>query len=329
MESRDFIIIGAGPCGLSAAVELKKRGFNPLIIEKGCIVNSIYGYPTYMHFFSTPELLEIGGLPFITQGEKPTRLEALKYYRAVANHFKLNINQYEAVTDIKREANGFTVYTTKRDREEGRYQAQRIVVATGYFDNPNMIDIPGENLEKVHHYFKEAHPFYGQKVVVIGGKNSAVEAALELQQTGADVTMVYRRSSFTKSVKAWVKPVIESAIEKGRIRMYWNAHVTEIKPDSVTVKQGEKRIEIPNDVVFALTGFTPDCSILEQIGVKVNHDTGIPHHDPDTMETNVPGVFIAGVLAAGLDANTIFIENGRFHGHAIAAVAEKMHAVTQ
>lgn len=318
MEKRDCIIIGAGPCGLSAAVELKKRGVNPLVIDKGCVVNSIYGYPTFMSFFSTPEQLELGELPFITQGEKPTRQEALKYFRAVAARFHLDIHQYEKVTDIQPQPDGFIVYSEKQHNRKAQYAADRIVVATGYFDNPNELGIPGEHLEKVHQNFKEAHPFFGQKAVVIGGKNSAVDAALELEKTGVDVTMVYRRSAFTKSVKPWVKPVIESAIEKGRIRMYWNANVTEIRLDTVVIEQEGKRIELENDVVFTLTGYTPDCSMLENIGVRVNRETGIPEHDPDTMETNVPGVYIAGVLAAGYDANKIFIENGRFHGHAIA-----------
>lgn len=327
-QTRDFIVIGAGPCGLSSAVELKKRGFNPLVIDKGCVVNSIFHFPTFMTFFSTPELLEIGGLPFTTQGEKPTRLEALKYYRAVVSHYGLDVHQYEIVTDIERHPDGFTVHTVKRDQRQASYTAGRIVVATGYYDNPNMLGIPGENLPNVHHYYKEAHPYFGQKAVVIGGKNSAVDAALELQTAGVDVTMVYRRSAFTKSVKAWVKPVIESAIEKGRIRMYWNANVTEITPDAVVVDQNGKQFQLPCDVVFALTGYTPDTTMLEKLGVHIDTETGVPEHNPDTMETKVPGVFIAGVLAAGFDANAIFIENGRFHGQAIAenAASKREHA---
>lgn len=318
MEKRHCIIVGAGPCGLSAGVQLKKRGFHPLIIDKGCIVNSIYGFPTFMHFFSTPELLELGGLPFITQGEKPTRLEALKYYRAVADHFELDIHQYETVTRIDRRTDGFVVHTEKRDKQPASYWAECVVVATGYFDNPNLLGIPGESLQKVHHYFKEGHPYYGQKVVVIGGKNSAVEAAMELEKSGAEVTMVYRRSAFTKSVKAWVKPVIESAINKGLIRMYWNAHVKEVTQDAVLIEQEGRHMTLENDVVFALTGFVPDRSLLEGAGAEIDEETGIPAHNAETMETSVPGLYIAGVLAAGYDANTIFIENGRFHGDIIA-----------
>lgn len=329
MQTRDYLIVGAGPCGLSAAVELKKRGFNPLVIDKGCIVNSVYGFPTFMNFFSTPELLEIGGLPFITQGEKPNRLEALKYYRAVAVHYDLDIHQYETVTRIEREADRFIVHTAKQNIRKVHYAAARIIIATGYFDNPNLLNIPGENLDKVHHYFKEAHPYFGLKAVVIGGKNSAVDAAMELEKAGVDVTMVYRRPAFTKSVKAWIKPVIESAIEKGRIRMYWNARVTEIKPDTVVVEQEGVRFELENDVVFALTGYSPDRSLLEQLGVNINEETGVPEHDPDTMETNIPGVYIAGVLAAGYDANSIFIENGRFHGVTIAEDAASKEETTR
>lgn len=326
VEKRDCIIIGAGPCGLSTAIELKKRGLNPLVIDKGCIVNSVYGYPTFMNFFSTPELLELGGLPFITQGEKPTRLEALKYYRAVCGHFELDLHQYETVTHIKRQAEAFVVNTVKQDQQTAQYISDKIVVATGYFDNPNLLGVPGENLQKVNHYFKDAHPYFGQKVVVVGGKNSAVDAAMELEKAGAEVTMVYRQAAFTKSVKAWVKPVIESAIEKGRIGMYWDTNVVEITPDTVILDQQGKRIELTNDAVFALTGYYPDCSLLEEIGVRINTKTGIPEHNPDTMETNVPGVYIAGVLAAGYDANKIFIENGRFHGHDIAKDLARMQA---
>lgn len=318
MERRDCIIIGAGPCGLSAAIELKKRGFNPLVIDKGCIVNSIYGFPTFMTFFSTPELLELGELPFITRGEKPTRLEALKYYRAVCNHFELDLHQYETVTQIERQKDGSFIVDTESKGEPRQYTCHKVVVATGYFDNPNLLGIPGEDLQKVHHFFKEAHPYYGQKVVVIGGKNSAVDAAMELEQAGAEVTMVYRRQQFTDSVKAWVKPVIESAINKGLIKMYWNTNVIEITPRTVVLERQGERFELQNDVVFAMTGYYPDTSMLTSIGVEINAETGVPEHDPETMETNVPGVYIAGVIAAGYDANRIFIENGRFHGHAIA-----------
>jgi thioredoxin reductase (NADPH) len=314
----DPIIVGAGPCGLSAAIEAKKRGMNPLVIEKGCLVNSIYHFPTNMQFFSTPELLEIGGIPFVTAGEKPVRTEALNYYRAVTKKYALKVHTYEKVIRAEKTEDGFSVFTETRDGGENRYQAPHLVIATGYYDNPNRMDIPGEDLPKVHHYFREAHPYADMEVLVIGGKNSAVEAALELHRVGARVTMAYRRGAFTESVKAWVKPVIESAINKGWVRMYWNTEVKEIHPDYVVLEQEGRAFTLPNDVVFAMTGYRPDFSMLRRLGVSIDPQTGAPVHDPDTMETNVSGLYIAGVIAAGHDANSIFIENGRFHGERIA-----------
>ncbi|GGE11136.1 hypothetical protein GCM10011571_10560 [Marinithermofilum abyssi] len=318
----EMIIIGAGPCGLSTAIEAKKRGMEPLVIEKGCIVNSIYHFPTFMQFFSTPELLEIGGLPFISLGEKPTRLEALKYYRAAVQAYDLNVHTYEKVTRVDRDSDVFTVYSEHKG-ESRQYQTKKLVVATGYYDTPNRLNIPGEDLPKVHHYYKEAHPYSGMNVLVIGGKNSAVINAMDLQRAGANVTMVYRRGAFTDSVKAWLKPVIESAINKGWIQMYWNTEVKEIAEEHVVLEQEGKTFTLPNDVVFAMTGYRPNTEMLKKLGVKIDSETGAPVHDPDTCETNVPGLYIAGVIAAGLDANSIFIENGRFHGHRIAEHAAK------
>lgn len=319
----DVIIVGAGPCGISTAVEAKKRGFQPLLIDKGCLVNSIYHFPTHMQFFSTPELLEVGGLPFVCYGDKPVRTEALKYYRAVVKKYELNVNSYEKVTKIEPKEGGFAVTTERQGKGQQHYQAKNIVIATGYYDNPNRLDIPGGDLGKVHHYFREGHPYSGQKVLVIGGKNSAVDAALELTHAGAEVTMSYRRSSFTRSVKAWVKPVIESAIQKGWIKMYWNSHVREIHEESVLLEQDGQQFTIPNDVVFAMTGYRPDFQMLTTLGVGIDSETGAPVVNPDTMETEVPGLYIAGVIAAGYDANSIFIENGRFHGEKIAVDMEK------
>lgn len=314
----DPIIVGAGPCGLSVAIEAKKRGMNPLVLEKGCLVNSIYHFPTNMLFFSTPELLEIGDVPFITAGEKPVRAEALKYYRAVAKKYDLRVHTYEKVVRAEKGEGGFTVFTEGRGGRENRYETPHLVIATGYYDNPNLMNIPGEDLPKVHHYFREAHPYADLDVLVIGGKNSAVEAALELHRAGARVTMAYRRDAFSGSVKAWVKPVIESAINKGWIRMYWNTEVREILPDQVVLEQEGRVFTIPNDAVFAMTGYRPDFSLLRGLGVSIDPETGAPAHDPDTMETNVSGLYIAGVIAAGHDANSIFIENGRFHAEKIA-----------
>ncbi len=312
------IIIGAGPCGLSAAVECKRRGLDPLIIEKGCIVNSIYHFPTHMLFFSTPSLIEIGDIPFTTVHEKPTKQEALTYYRLVAQHYQLRIHTYENVESVVRGDIGFTLTTTDRYGETKRYEAEHVVIATGYYDNPNMLNIPGEDLPKVSHYFKDAHPYHGMKVAIIGAKNSAVDAALELERVGADVTVIYRGSEVPASVKAWVRPLFESAIKKERIKMIWNAEVKEIKAKSVIIEQNGERFELENDFVFALTGYRPNRALLEQMGIQFNDDTGAPIFDEETMETHVPGLYIAGVVSAGNDANSIFIENGRFHGHAIA-----------
>lgn len=314
----DPIIVGAGPCGLSVAIETKKRGMNPLVIEKGCLVNSIFHFPTNMQFFSTPELLEIGGIPFVTAGEKPVRAEALKYYRAVTKKYELKVHTYEKVVRVEKAEGSFSVFTEGRSGRKNRYDTPHLVIATGYYDHPNPMNIPGEDLPKVHHYFREAHPYTDMDVLVIGGKNSAVEAALELHRAGARVTMAYRRGAFTESVKAWVKPVIESAINKGWIRMYWNTKPKEIHPDHVVLEQEGRVFTLPNDVVFAMTGYRPDFSLLRRLGVSIDPETGAPSHDPDTMETDVSGLYIAGVIAAGHDANSIFIENGRFHGERIA-----------
>ncbi len=313
----DVIIVGAGPCGISAGVEAKRRGLKPLLIDKGCIVNSIYHFPTHMKFFSTPELLEVGGLPFVCYGDKPVRTEALKYYRAVVDKYDLKVNTYEKVTKIEKHSEGYRV-TTDYKGENRYYEAENIVIATGYYDNPNRLNIPGGDLPKVHHYFREGHPYSGLNVLVIGGKNSAVDAALELQQAGANVTMSYRRSSFSKSVKAWVKPLIESAINKEWIHMYWESYVRAIYEDSVLLEQNGRQFTIPNDVVFAMTGYRPDYQMLIDLGVKFDPETGAPIFNPETMETEIPGLYIAGVIAAGYDANSIFIENGRFHGEKIA-----------
>ncbi|PTX59877.1 thioredoxin reductase (NADPH) [Melghirimyces profundicolus] len=315
---RDLIVIGAGPCGLSAATEAKKRGLEPLVIEKGCIVNSVYHYPTHMQFFSTPELLEIGGLPFVTAGEKPSRQEALKYYRAVVKAYDLDVRTYEKVTGVEKGDGTFTVRTEKQGK--GRtYTSPHVVLATGYYDSPNKLNIPGEELPKVHHYYTEGHPYSGLNVLVIGGKNSAVDAAMDLYQAGANVTMAYRREAFTDSVKAWVKPVIESAIRKGWITMHWNTVVKEVREHEAVLEKEGETFTIPNDVVFAMTGYHPRTEMLKKLGVGFHPDSGAPVHDPETMETTVPGLYIAGVIAAGFDANSIFIENGRYHGEKIAA----------
>jgi thioredoxin reductase (NADPH) len=312
----DVIVVGAGPCGISAAIELKKEGFQPLIIEKGCLVNSIYHYPLSMTFFSSADNLEIGGIPFTTVNEKPTRHEALAYYRTVARVYQLDIHTYEKVIQLEKKEDGFRVITAKRDGRRS-YEAKYVVLATGYYDNPNLMKIPGEDLPHVHHYFHDAHPFADQQVVVIGGRNSAIDVALELQHVGAKVTMVYRKESFHPSVKAWVKPVIETAIEKGRIHMHWGTEVREIKPHSVVIERKGERKEIPADTVFAMTGYRPNLDFIRRLGGEIDPKTGSPVCR-EAMETTVPGLYLAGVIATGHDSTKIFIENGRYHGRLIA-----------
>lgn len=311
----DALIIGAGPCGLAAAISFQKAGLQAKVIEKGYLVNSVYHYPLSMTFFSTPEKIEIGGVPFITAGDKPTRHEALKYYRKVVQYYQLDVHTREEVQEIRKLDHGFQVVTENRDGKQV-YGAENVVLATGYYDQPNWMGIPGEDQPHVFHYFREAHPFADQKCVVIGGKNSAIDTALELQMAGADVTMVYRKSKFSSSVKAWVKPVIENAINYGRIQMYWEAEVKKITQNSVIILQNEKEIEIPADFVFAMTGYRPDLRFVKQLKAEIDPEKNCPIYDK-AMQTTVAGLYLAGVVASGNDANKIFIENGRFHGEKI------------
>ncbi|MCL6456467.1 MAG: YpdA family putative bacillithiol disulfide reductase [Gorillibacterium sp.] len=312
------IIVGAGPCGLSAAVELKAAGLDPLVIEKGPIVHSIYRYPTHLTFHSTPELLEIGGVPFVTANERPTRLEGLNYYRTVAERKELRIRTYETVTAIEQVETGFAVSVLDLAGRKKRYLTRVVIIASGYFDHPNKLNIPGEQLPKVNHYYMEAHPYAEKKVVIVGGNNSAMDAALELIRVGAEITIVYRGEKLSPFVKAWTKPVIESMVAKGRIRLLFASTLVEIRDDDVLVATGEQSIWLENDFVLALTGFHPDRELLLSAGVKVDVMTGAPHYDPLTMQTCVPGIYIAGVVAAGSRTNEIFIETGRHHGKLIA-----------
>jgi thioredoxin reductase (NADPH) len=315
----EVLIVGGGPCGLAAGVACQDAGLNPLVLEKGCLVYSIYQYPTYLTFFSTPELLEIGGMPFMTENDKPTRKEALNYYRLVAERKKLRIHTYEEVTEIRQEDGYFTVLSTTMHGDENRYEARHVIVATGYFDNPNRLGIPGEALPKVYHQFKEAHPFQGTKVAIIGGQNSAIDAAMELERIGAEVTIVYRGERLSDNVKPWVKPVFESLLHKGRVKMLWSSRVVEIRQRQVVIEQeGGPTYELDNDFVLKLIGYRPDRDFLAKIGVEVNEETTAPVFNPETMETGVPGIYVAGVIAAGREANEIFIENGRGHGLLIA-----------
>lgn len=315
---KDVIIVGAGPCGLSAAIELQKINLQSLIIEKHSIVHSIYMYPAYMSFFSTPEVLEIGDLPFNTPNEKPTRTEALVYYRNVAKHYQLSIQPYEAVMAIEKLADHFQLQTINRFQEPMTYEARNVVIALGYFEQPNLLGIPGEGLPKVTHYFREAHPYTGMKVAIIGGSNSAVDAALELQRVGAEVTVIYRGASFSANIKPWVRPLFESMVKKGLIRMLFHSNVIQIDLQSITVQTTTDTLTLENDFVLALTGFRPNRKLLEEAGVYMQQGGDKPEHNPETMETNVKGLYIAGVIASGENANEVFIETGRFHGKLIA-----------
>ncbi|MGF7050482.1 thioredoxin reductase (NADPH) [Paenibacillus sp. DS2015] len=316
---QDVIIIGAGPCGLSAAIECNRRGLSTHIIEKHHIVRSIYLYPTYMQFFSTAELLEIGDIPFTTPNDKPFRHEALSYYRKVASHYQLNITSYEEAYSIEKHDGLFTVHTRDRRGQELHHEARQVVIATGYFDHPNYIGIPGEDLPKVTHYFREAHPYTGTQVTIIGGSNSAVDAAMELIRVGAEVTMVYRGETISNNIKPWVRPIFEGLVKKGNILLHLNARVTEIRIDSVvvTTNDGQESI-VDNDFVLALTGFHPDRQLLASSGVQLDGDMEKPVFNPDTMESTVPGLYVAGVIASGSNANEVFIESGRWHGRLIA-----------
>ncbi|KGP71508.1 YpdA family putative bacillithiol disulfide reductase [Pontibacillus yanchengensis] len=324
MQKEQVIIIGAGPCGMSAAIELQERGINPLLIEKGNVVNSIHNYPTHQMFFSSSEKLEIGQMPFITEHKKPVRNQALAYYRAVAQRKQLRINAFEKVEKVNKEGNQFQLCTQRKNGEQVEYTASNVIIATGYYDQPNYMGVPGETLDKVMHYFKEPHPYFDKEVVVIGGKNSAVDTTLELVKAGARVTVLYRGAEYSKSVKPWILPEFDALVQKEDIKMEFNATVTEITEDKVYYEIDGKTYEVENDFVFAMTGYHPDHSFLKQMGITIEEDTGRPSFNDETMETNVPGLYIAGVIAAGYNNNEIFIENGRHHGEYIAkAICEE------
>jgi thioredoxin reductase (NADPH) len=316
----DAIVIGAGPTGLACGIELQRRGVKVLIIDKGCLVNSLYHYPTHMTFFTTPELLEIGDIPMTSLNEKPTRTEALKYYRRVADHYKLLIHQYERVLAVEGEDGAFRIPTDK-----ATYTAKKIVVATGYYDVPNLLGVPGENLDKVIHYYKEAHPYYNHDVLVVGAKNSAAIAALELYWTQARVTLVHRGPGIHHHVKYWIKPNIENRIKNGEIKGYFNSQVLEILPHSVRLRTPDGETEIANDFVFAMTGYSPDLTFLNAMGITLDAKTERPRTNPENLESDRRGVYLAGVIVAGMHTNEIFIENGRFHGKKIAeSIAERL-----
>ena len=312
----DLVVVGAGPCGLSAAVAASRTRVSCAVFDKGCITRSIALYPTYGTFFSTPDRLELGGVPFIVSGDKPTRLDALKYYRRIVQEFGLDVRQYTEVVGIEGRLGDFVVRTRAMTGEERATRAANVLVATGYADSPNWIGVPGEDLPKVSHYFTEGHPYYDQDCVVIGAGNSAVEAALDLYRAGARVTLVHFLDQLDPGVKPWILPDMRNRLDRGEIAVRWNTRVTEILPDSIRLRSEETGAmeELPNDFVLAMTGYCPDTTLIRSLGVEIDPETRVPAHDPETMETGVPGVFVAGVLVGGARPDKIFIETGRLHG---------------
>ena len=332
MSVRDLIIVGAGPSGLSAAIAAKQRDLDYLVVEQGVLVNSIYHFPPQMVFFTTPELLEIGGLPFVSPYEKPTRAEALRYYRKVVDAYDLRIAFDETVTSIDREDEaggageagmaGETVFAVETRSSRGvrrARHARHVVLAIGYYDHPVRLDVPGEDLPHVHHYYGEPHPYYRQRVVIVGGGNSAAESALEMHRAGAHVTIVHRAPELKSTIKYWVRPDIENRIKEGSVAARFSTCLIEIRPTSVVLRGSNGEEEMPADAVFLLTGYRADADLMARAGVEFG-DRNAPLHHPDTFETNVPGLFIAGGAIAGEDTGTVFIENGRFHGEKIVEV---------
>jgi thioredoxin reductase (NADPH) len=317
MATYDIICIGAGPTGLACAIEARRAGMRPLVIDKGCLCNSIYHYPVNMVFFTTPELLEIGDLPLVCAAEKPTRVEALKYYRRTAEHYDLELRLFEKVLYVQGSDGQCTVHTETQKKIKQKYTAKKIVVASGYYDLPNELKIPGEDLSHVSHYYTEPHEFWREPVVVIGGKNSAAEAALDLYRNGANVTLVHRDAQLGASIKYWVRPDIENRIKANQIQALFQTHVKEITRDEVIVSNGDGEKGIPAKQVFALTGYHPDFEFIESLGVRLDPQTRKPALDANTLESNVPGIHLAGVVIGGRHTGEIFIENGRFHGKQI------------
>jgi len=333
---RDVLIVGAGPSGLATAIAAKQHGLDYVLVEKGVLVNSIFNFPTHMVFFTTPELLEIGGLPLTTPFEKPTRLEALRYYRRVVETYGLQISFHEEVVSIEREDDVFAVTSADVGAGAGLQagpparrarEARAVVLAIGYYDHPNCLGVPGEHLPHVSHYYSEAHPYFRRRVVIVGGRNSAAETALELFRAGAQVTLVHRGAQLGDSIKYWVRPDIENRIKAGSIAARFETRVVEITPHTVAVERAGAREEIPADAVLLLTGYRPDVPLMQRAGIRCDEQTLAPELDPETFETNVPNLFIAGGAVAGRNTGSIFIENGRFHGERIVKVlAERLRA---
>ncbi len=324
IESVDLAIVGAGPCGLAAAIAAKKAGLKALVFDRGPIVNGITNYPTYMTFFSTAERIAIGGVPFIVPTDKPSKRDALAYYRGVASHFGLEVRQYETVTSLERENTpnarpSWLVHSLSRSGYADRTQARAVVVATGYFGRPNRLGVPGEELPHVRHGYIDGHYAWNERVVIVGGGNSAVDAALDMYRAGAHVTMVHFAESLDPNVKPWVRPEIDARIREGKIAAIYGARVSAIEPEEVVVRTEAGEQRVPATQVYTMTGYLPETGLLEQVGVPIDAESGVPAHDPLTMATPVPGVYLAGVIASGFQANRIFIENGRDHGESIVA----------
>jgi len=317
-ELLNVVIVGAGPTGLACAIEATRAALKYLVIEKGCLVNSIFNYPTTMTFFTSRERLEIGDLPLPSLNVKPKRAEALEYYRRVADYYHLAIHLGERVRAVTGLGGHFRVETEEARGRQSEYATRKVILATGYYDLPNLLGIPGEDLPKVSHYYTDPHPYYRKKVAVIGGANSAAVAALDLYRHGAEVTLIHREPELSRHVKYWIRPDIENRIQEGSIRAFPGAQVKEIAEDWVCVEKGDgKRLALENDYVFALTGYHPDFDMLRSVGVEIDPQSQRPQCNPETLESNVPGIYLAGVIIAGMDTNEIFIENGRFHGKQI------------
>ena len=318
MAIYDLVIVGAGPAGLAAAIAAKRAGLKFRILEKGALVNSIFRFPSQMVFLTTPDLLEIGDLPFVTPHGKPTRDETLRYYRRVVEAFDLEIDYGVTVTEVKTGADGepFSIDTEHEHEGQMIFLTQTVIVASGCYDHPNQLSIPGEELPHVSHYFTESHGFFQKHVVIVGGKNYAAEAALELYRSGASVTLVHRRAELGSSIKYWVKPDIENRIKEGSIKAYFETNVIEIRPHKMVIEQDGERKTIPADGVFLLTGYLADLDFLKRCGIVVRSNN-VPEHDAESFETNVPGLYLAGAVVAGANRGEVFIENGRFHGQVV------------
>lgn len=314
----DVLVIGAGPTGLACAIDAQQAGCQVIVVDKGCLCNSLFHYPAHMTFFTTSELLEIGNVPFPSPNAKPTRVEALEYYRKVAMHYRLDVRQYERVCSVSGTDGDFTVTTEDRFGRRQDYSARKLILSTGYYDLPNLLNVPGENLSKVMHYYGDPHPYYDQDVLVVGGKNSAAIAALELWRHGARVTLVHHEAAIHKHVKYWIKPDLENRIANGEIQAFFNSRVVAFEPDSVRITTPAGDESLRNDFVFAMTGYRPDFSFLESLGIALDGPDHQPVFDAESLESNVAGIYLAGVIVAGTRTNEIFIENGRFHGQLIA-----------